>query len=88
MIGDSVHDSAALSDATGNAGGTVTYTVYTNATCTAGAQDAGTVTVTSGVVPDSNAITFNSAGTWYWQAPSTAATPTTAAPRAPAPPKP
>src|SRR5205807_2673749 len=25
-------------------------------------------TVTNGVVPDSNAITFNSAGTYYWQA--------------------
>jgi hypothetical protein len=26
------------------------------------------VTVTNGVVPDSNPITFNSAGTFYWQA--------------------
>jgi len=67
-IGTTVHDSATLDGATGNAGGTVTYTVYTNDQCTQGAQDAGTVTVTNGVVPDSNGITFNSAGTFYWQA--------------------
>jgi len=67
-IGDSVHDSAALTGATSNAGGTVKYTVYTNNLCTLGAIDAGTKAVTAGVVPDSNAIAFNSAGNWYWQA--------------------
>ena len=46
----------------------MTYTVYTNNVCTSGAQGAGTVTVTSGVVPNSNPITFNSVGTWYWRA--------------------
>ena len=67
-VGTSVHDSATLTGATATAGGTVTYTVYTNNTCSAGTQDAGTKTVAGGIVPDSNAITFNSAGTWYWQA--------------------
>jgi hypothetical protein len=67
-IGDTVHDSATLKGATIGAGGSVTYTVFTNSTCTAGTQDAGTVTVSSGVVPNSNPITFSSAGTWYWQA--------------------
>jgi len=67
-IGGSVHDSATLSNATANAGGTVTYTVYTDNACTQGAQDAGTKTVTNGSVPDSDPITFNSAGTFYWQA--------------------
>jgi hypothetical protein len=67
-VGGTVHDSATLTGATANAGGTVTYTVYTNNTCTTGAQAAGTVTVTNGVVPDSNAITFNSAGDYFWQA--------------------
>jgi hypothetical protein len=67
-IGTAVHDSSALTGASATAGGTVTYTVYTNNTCTAGAQGAGTVKVTNGVVPDSNAITFNNAGTFYWQA--------------------
>jgi hypothetical protein len=67
-IGTAVHDSSALTGASATAGGTVTYTVYTNDTCTAGAVAAGTVTVTNGVVPDSDAITFNNAGTFYWQA--------------------
>jgi hypothetical protein len=67
-VGGSVHDSAALTGATSNAGGTVTYTVYTNNTCSAGAQSAGTVTVANGVVPDSNAVTFNTVGTYFWQA--------------------
>jgi hypothetical protein len=67
-VGSAVHDSAALSGATSDAGGTVTYTVYTDSACTQGAQSAGTVTVTNGVVPDSSSITFNSAGTFYWQA--------------------
>ncbi|MET9270311.1 hypothetical protein [Kribbella sp. NPDC003557] len=67
-VGGSVHDSATLSNATANAGGTVTYTVYTDSACSTGAQSAGTVNVTNGVVPDSNAITFNTAGDFYWQA--------------------
>jgi hypothetical protein len=67
-IGTAVHDSAALSGAAANAGGTVTYTVYSDNACSQNPQDAGTVTVTNGVVPDSNAITFNNAGTFYWQA--------------------
>ncbi len=67
-IGTPVHDSSTLSGATAGAGGTVTYTVYANSGCTQGAQGAGTSTVTSGVVPDSDPITFGSAGTYYWQA--------------------
>jgi uncharacterized protein (DUF2237 family) len=67
-VGGTVHDSATLTGATANAGGTVTYTVYSDSACSTGAQDAGTKTVTNGVVPDSNAITFNSAGDFYWQA--------------------
>jgi hypothetical protein len=67
-VGSTVQDSATLSGATSDAGGIVTYTVYTNNTCTTGARDAGTVTVTNGVVPDSNALAFNSTGTFYWQA--------------------
>ncbi|MGZ6315471.1 MAG: hypothetical protein ACXWNI_07585, partial [Candidatus Limnocylindrales bacterium] len=58
-IGTAVHDSATLPGATAAAGGTVTYTVYTNNTCTTGAQTAGTKTVTNHLVPDSDAITFN-----------------------------
>jgi hypothetical protein len=68
VVGGTVHDSATLTGATANAGGTVTYTVYTDSACSTGAQSAGTKTVTNGVVPDSNAITFNTAGDFYWQA--------------------
>ena len=67
-IGTTVHDSSSLSGQTSDAGGTVIYTVYADNACTAGAQSAGTKTVTNGSVPDSDGITFNSAGTFYWQA--------------------
>jgi hypothetical protein len=67
-IGDSVHDSATLHGATSDAGGTVTYTVYSDDTCSTQFADAGTVTVTDGSVPDSNPVTFNAAATYYWQA--------------------
>ncbi|HET9109449.1 MAG TPA: hypothetical protein VFN78_01365, partial [Ktedonobacterales bacterium] len=66
--GGSASDSATLSGATADTGGKVTYSVYTDSACTQGKQSAGTMTVTNGTVPDSNAITFNSAGTYYWQA--------------------
>jgi hypothetical protein len=67
-VGGTVHDSATLTGATANAGGTVTYTVYTDNACTQGGQSAGTKTVTNGVVPDSDPVTFNTAGDYYWQA--------------------
>jgi len=67
-IGDPVHDSATLSGATANAGGTVTYTAYSDSACSMNARSAGSVTVTNGAVPDSNALTFNTAGTFFWQA--------------------
>jgi uncharacterized repeat protein (TIGR01451 family) len=66
--GATVHDTATLTGATADAGGTVTYTVYTDSACTTGAVDAGTKTVTNGVVPQSNTITFNTPGDFYWQA--------------------
>ncbi len=67
-IGTAVHDSATLSGATSDASGTVTYTVYTDNACSQNPQSAGTKTVTNGSVPDSDSITFNNAGTFYWQA--------------------
>ena len=68
VIGDFVHDSSSITGATEDAGGTVTYTVYTDNACTLGARDAGTKDVTNHIVPDSDALQFNSAGTFYWQA--------------------
>jgi hypothetical protein len=67
-IGATVHDTSNLTGATANAGGTVTYTVYSDSACSLGARDAGTKTVTNGAVPNSDGLVFNSAGTFYWQA--------------------
>ncbi len=67
-IGDPVHDSATLSGATSGAGGTVAYTVYTDSSCTQNPRGAGTVTVANGVVPDSDTLSFDHAGTFFWQA--------------------
>jgi hypothetical protein len=67
-IGDAVHDSATLTGATADAAGTVTYTVYSDSTCSTQVADGGTKTVTNGNVPDSDPVTFNNAGTFYWQA--------------------
>src|SRR5205085_2991991 len=55
------------SGATSDASGTATYTVYTDVNCTLNPQDAGTVQVSDGDVPDSNALQFNTAGNFYWQ---------------------
>ncbi len=63
-----MHDSATLTSATSDAGGSVTYTVYSDNTCTTSYKSAGTKTVTNGVVPDSDSVTFNEVGTFYWQA--------------------
>ena len=45
------------------------YSYYTNDTCSTAKVAVNTVTVpASGIVPNSSAATFNSAGTYYWQA--------------------
>ena len=75
-IGTSVYDTATLSGGTTNKGGTVRYRVYTDNTCstlltgTAGNayNTQADVTVTAGSVPNSAAITLNTAGTYYFQA--------------------
>ncbi|MFH1229297.1 MAG: hypothetical protein V1678_02635 [Candidatus Aenigmatarchaeota archaeon] len=66
-VGTAVHDSSALTGATSTAGGTVTYTVYTDNACTLNAQSAGTKTVTNGIVPNSDSLTL-AVGSYYWQA--------------------
>ncbi len=68
VAGATVHDSATLSGASPNAGGHVTYTVYSNASCSTKFADGGTVTVTNGTVPNSNGVQFSAAGIYYWQA--------------------
>ena len=68
--GQTANDTSALSGAGTSTGtGTVVYSYYTNNTCTTGAVTVNTVTVpASGIVPNSSTATFNSAGTYYWQA--------------------
>ena len=68
VVGNQAHDSAGLTNATSDAGGTVTYTVYSDSGCSQKFADAGIKTVTNGVVPDSDTVTFNQSGTYYWQA--------------------
>jgi hypothetical protein len=67
-VGSPIHDSATLSNVTANAGGTVTYSVYTDNTCHTPFGGAGIKNVTNGVVPDSDVPVFNAPGTFYWQA--------------------
>jgi hypothetical protein len=66
-VGTSVTDSAALAGSF-QAGGTVTYSFFTNGICTAPGTVASTVTVTGGVVPNSRAVTFNATGSFSFQA--------------------
>ncbi|MHB1501621.1 MAG: hypothetical protein ACYCYK_10740 [Candidatus Dormibacteria bacterium] len=67
-VGTVVHDTATLTDATSTAGGTVTYQYYATAGCTATGVAAGKVTVTSGDVPNSNSVSFATAGSYSWNA--------------------
>ncbi|MGD0314242.1 MAG: hypothetical protein ABSC90_17455, partial [Acidimicrobiales bacterium] len=64
--GTAATDSATLSGATATAGGTVTYSVYSDPFCTQLVANAGTVSVDDGVVPDSTPVTLRTAGTYYW----------------------
>jgi len=42
--------------------------VYSNNSCTAALQGAGVKTVTNAIVPNSDSLLFNNAGTFYWKA--------------------
>ena len=67
--GTVVTDSAELEGVNSQtATGTVTYQVYTDENCTTLFVNAGTKTVTNGLVPNSDPITFNQAGTYFWKA--------------------
>ncbi len=67
--GGSVTDSATLTGATGNAGGTVTYYYYAGGSCSGLAIQVGSpVTVTNGAVPSSAPQRFNAAGSYSWNA--------------------
>src|SRR6185503_18249933 len=64
-IGTPVHDTSTLTNATATAGGTVSYAVYSNNTCTTLVQALGTKTVTNGVVPDSDVWTATVGNFWF-----------------------
>jgi hypothetical protein len=69
--GTAVTDSATLSGANAaSASGTVHYQVYSDTNCDLAHKvaDAGTKTVSNGLVPNSDAVTFSQAGTFSWQA--------------------
>ncbi len=65
--GTSVVASATLGGATTTAGGSVTYSFYTNTLCTMGANNAGTKAVTNASVPNSDSVLFVTPGTFYWR---------------------
>jgi hypothetical protein len=63
--GTPVTDSATLSGTNSSmAGGTLTYTVYSDNTCKTSVANGGTVTVSGGSVPNSNAVTLTNSGTY------------------------
>ena len=68
--GNTAYDTSNLTGDVGDTGaGTVAYSFYTTNTCSTGLVAVNTVTVpTSGNVPNSSTVTFNSVGTFYWQA--------------------
>ncbi len=67
--GTAVTDTATLSGANAStAGGTVTYSVYSDAACTVPAAASDTVDVTDGSVPASDPVTLATKGTYYWVA--------------------
>jgi hypothetical protein len=69
--GTAVTDSATLTGETSDAGGTVTYAVYSDSGCSTLVANAGTVTVTNGSVPPSNPVTLTATTnptSYYWQA--------------------
>jgi hypothetical protein len=63
--GTLVHDSATLHNASADAGGTVSYAVYSDNTCTTLVQSLGTKNVTNGSVPDSDNWTAVSGDFWF-----------------------
>ena len=68
LVGQSAYDTATLSGATSNAGGTVTYYYYSNIGCSAPGTLVSTVTVAKGIVPNSATVPFNTAGKYSWNA--------------------
>jgi hypothetical protein len=72
-IGTVAHDTSSLTGTfTSTAGGTVTYSLFNNSSCSASAgglvADLGTKTVTGGIIPPSDDFTFNNSGDFWFYA--------------------
>jgi len=70
-VDSSASGASSLTGATATAGGSVTYSVYSENSCTSSlgvANNPSVVAVTNAVVPESATITFDQAGTYYWNA--------------------
>ena len=68
-VGVTLNDSANLTGATANAGGSITFNLYDDADCTAPANYTQTVTVNGpGIYSTSTGFATDSAGTWSWTA--------------------
>jgi hypothetical protein len=69
-LGAVLHDTSALHGTAGTPTGTVTYKLYSDATCTTEVDDLTPTpnALVGGVPPDSETFTFNNAGTFYFVA--------------------
>ena len=68
MAGSNVNETSTLSGVSSTAGGSVAYVVYSDNACSAAWQGAGVRSVTNAIVPASDNVLFNNAGTYYWKA--------------------
>jgi uncharacterized repeat protein (TIGR01451 family) len=70
QTGSSAHDTATLLNVTANAGGTISYKLYSDSICQSSIADLtpSSATVVNGTVPPSKDFTFNTAGTFYFVA--------------------
>ncbi len=68
VVGSSVYAIPSLTGETSGADGTISYKVYTNNSCTNLDRTIGSKSVTNGSTQNSDASTFNTQGTYYWQA--------------------
>src|SRR5207245_702535 len=67
-VGGTVSDASTLHGQTSTAGGTITYNDFANGNCAAPGAVISMVTVNNGVVPNSRTVTFNSSGTFSFNA--------------------
>src|SRR3989475_1421 len=68
VVGSSAYDSAILTGSTSNAGGTVTYNLFSNGMCSGTFSIISQVTVASSTVPNSRSVIFNSTTAFSWNA--------------------